>query len=503
MSGPIPALVVSLTGRTAEDARLQAEDSARAGADLAEVRLDLWPRAEHADLERLFPSPIPLIATLRSRAEGGEGPDDPRVRSERILGFSRLPFRWIDLEAGRDLDLEAELPPASQMGRIISSHYPAGVRPEVWARQLREQVPPGCVRKVVARSPVGSLFTELLPEIPSPGTQSVVALTTGPSGPLLRAWARKLAMPMVFSAPPDLGKEGGTDPPVETSQIPIDHLRPFLAAGENAPLFGLAGHPVEHTRSPRIHARWMARLRHPGLYVPLDFETEGEFVDSLDSLIEWGFRGLNVTHPWKSAAIEAATDVTARAEMCGVANTLTFRGTSIEAENTDLAAALRRLEELRRSARWDGRSMAVVGTGGAARATLAAARVLGIEAWVYGRHPESAKELAMAFDAHAAEAGIVHPSPLVVHATVVGRAGTGSLEFPLKSLLRPGTHVVDWVYAPVSPEIHREADSAGATYEDGRRLLVYQAAATFGTWWGEEPAPEAVSEVLREEGCTG
>jgi len=503
MNGPIPVLAVTLTARSTEDARHQAEESARAGADLAEIRFDLWPDAEYAGIARLFPPPIPLIATLRSRAEGGEGPDDPRVRSERILGLSRFPFRWIDLEAARDLGLEAELPPPSTLGRIVSSHFPAGVRPDVWARQLREPVPPGGLRKVVAWSRIGPLLSELLPEIPSPGTEPAIALTTGPSGPLLRAWSRRFGLPMVFAGPPALATSGSEDPPVEASQIPIDQLRPFLRAEENAPLFGLAGHPVGHTRSPRIHARWMARMHHPGLYVPLDFETEGEFVDSLDSLIEWGFRGLNVTHPWKTAAIQAATDVTGRAEMVGVANTLIFHGDSIEADNTDLAAALRRLEELRRSGQWDGHSVAVVGTGGAARATLAAARALGIDASVYGRHRDSAIELAATFDAHAPESGETVVASLVVHATVVGRAGAGPLEVPLKPLLRPGGHVLDWVYAPTSPEIRREVEAAGATYEDGRRLLVYQAAATFSTWWGEEPSTEAITEVLRGEGCTG
>jgi shikimate dehydrogenase len=246
----------------------------------------------------------------------------------------------------------------------------------------------------------------------------------------------------------------------------------------------------------------MARLNRPGLYVPLDFETEREFVDSLDSLNEWGFRGLNVTHPWKTAAIQSATSVTGRAEMCGVANILTFQGDSIEAENTDLAAALRRLEELRRSGQWDGQSLTVVGTGGAARATLAAARILGIDSSVYGRHRDSARELATAFAAHAPESGDATVSSLVVHATIVGRVGAGPLEVPLRPLLRRGGYVLDWVYAPASSEIRRQAESAGATYEDGRRLLVYQAAATFSTWWGEEPVPDAISEALREEGCT-
>ncbi len=503
MTAPPPAIAVTLPATGVDEARQQIDVAARAGADLAEVRFDRWTRADYNDRARLFPSLVPLIATLRSRTEGGQGPDEPEIRSERLRELSLLPFRWIDLEWDRDLALLPELPRPSEMGRILSTHYPAGVRPDVWARRLREPVPPGCLRKVVAWARVGPLLLELLPQLPAPGTEAVIALTTGPSGPLLRAWARRLGFPMVFAAPPSAPLSHPTSTAVEPSQIPVDHLRAYLSTENHPPIFGLAGHPVGHTRSPALHARWMSRFHRTGIYVPLDFETEPEFVDSLAILAEWGFRGLNVTHPWKSAALEAATEVMGGAAVCGVANTLTFRGDSIEAENTDLVAALRRLEELKRQGRWDGRSLAVVGAGGASRATLAAARTLGSRARVYARRAEAAEELARSFSADAPDPESAESESLLVHATTVGRHDAGPLEVPIERLLQRGAHVLDWVYDPEVPEIRSAALRAGATYEDGRRLLVYQAAASFGLWWGEEPSPEAVDELLREVGCEG
>lgn len=499
----IPAIVVSLPARTATEARSQLTEASVAGADLAEIRFDLWSDVARGEVGRLFPSALPLVATVRSRAEGGEGPDDPRERGELLTRLARYPFRWIDLEADRDLDLLDQLPSHETLGRILSTHYPSGVRPEEWTRRLREPGPSGSVRKVVAWARVGTLLTELLPRLPAPEENAAIASTTGPSGPLLRAWARRLGQPMVYAALPQGPAAANPRPPVEPSQVPVDQLRPYLASDEEVPpLFGLAGHPVAHTRSPAIHARWMARLHRAGLYVALDFDSESEFVDSLSPLADWGFRGLNVTHPWKAVAIQAATDVVGGAAICGVANTLTFRGDSVEAENTDLAAILRRLEELQRSGRWDGTSLSVVGAGGASRATLAAARTLGARATVYARRLPAAEEVASAFGAACRGASEAKPDSLVVHATDVGRAGAEPLEIPLDRLLRRGTHVLDWVYAPETPIVRDLAGAVGATYEDGRRLLVYQAAASFSVWWGEEPSPEELAATLREEGCT-
>jgi shikimate dehydrogenase len=501
MTNPVPAIIVTIPATTVEAAREEIEIAARGGADLVEIRLDRWPPESRGAMGRLFPSPVPLLATLRSRAEGGEGPDDPGARANQLLAVAEHPFRWIDLEQARDLDLVAELPPASQMGRIVSTHFPAGVGPEIWGRQVREVVAPGSIRKIVAWAPVGVLLTELLPELPPPGTDAAVAMTTGPSGSLLRVWSRRLGMPMVFAAPPVEVPGVELRDSVEPSQLPVDHLKPFLSASNDAPLFGIVGHPVAHSRSPGIHGRWMARLGRTGLYVTLDIEREAEFLDALPALAMGGFRGLNVTHPWKWAALESATEVRGGAAACGVANTLVLRGDEIDAENTDLAAAVRRLEELREVGRWDGGRLAVVGAGGAARATLAAARALGAPAAVYARRSESARGLSAEFGATAPALGEGERYSLLVHATTVGRSSSGSLDVPLARLLAPGAHVLDWVYRPETDDVRGASVRAGATYEDGGRLLVYQAAASFGLWWGEEPPEKLIAATLKEEGC--
>ncbi len=325
-------------------------------------------------------------------------------------------------------------------------------------------------------------------------------LTTGPSGALLRAWSKRFRFPLVYASLPDAS--GGTSPtPVEPSQIPADRLRHFFS-GDDAPLFAVTGHPVAHSLSPYLHSRWMRKRRVPGLYISLDIQSESEFVESLAPLAAGGFRGLNVTHPWKSAALESATRVGRGAEACGAANCLTFRDDEIEAENTDLVAILRRLDELRRVGEWDGGAMAVIGAGGAAAATLTAARELGVPASVSARAPERAAAIAKRFGATPLDSSGSRPVSLVVHATDVGRGGTGPLEAPLADLVDSSTHVLDWGYSPVDPTVRAITEAAGGRYEDGWRLLVYQAAASFGVWWGTEPAPEELAATIVEGPCT-
>ena len=497
MSRPVPAIVVTVPARSVVEARSQIAEARAAGADLVEVRLDRFPEDELRRLDALFPSPVRLLATLRSRAEGGEGPDRSEERARRLGEFARFPFRWIDAELERDFPAAESLARPGVLDLVVSSHFVTEVSAAAWATAVRQRVPKGCVRKVVTRASVGHLLRELLPRLPPPEEAPLVALTTGGSGPLLRAWSGRLGFALVFASPPE-PREGPARPPVEPSQIPIDRLKPFLEAEGTPPLFAITGHPVAHSRSPGIFARWMREDERIGLYVALDFESDTEFTDAVPLLAQGGFRGLSVTHPYKAVAAELADEVGPGAAACGVANTLTFGPNGVASENTDLVAILRRLGELRSSGTWDGMSVGVIGAGGAARATLAATRSLGVESYVWARRGEAAEQLAREFGAHAASGSRDDRPSLVVHATPVGRASDAVPVPPDLSWLRSGVPVVDWVYAPDLPTIRHASERVGAPYEDGARLLVYQAAASYGLWWGNEPDPEQVSATIRE-----
>lgn len=497
MTGPRPVVIVSLPARTVSEAVPQIAEARSAGADAAEVRFDRWTPDERGRAADLFPSSLPLVATLRSKQEGGGGPDASLERLRELTALARLPFRWIDLEFGRDEGVVARLPPVERLGRIFSSHLPAS-RSSDWSRRWIELSAVSGIGKLVLPASVPFALGEMLPRLLEPRNDPVVVHTTGPSGPLLRALARRIGSPMVFAALPT----GDGRPPVEASQIPVDRLRPFLEAEGEPPLYGVAGRPIAHSQSPAIHSAWMRADGRVGLYLPLEFADEPEFLVSLPLLAANGFRGLNVTHPFKGAAFEAATEATPSARACGAANCLTFRDGDVLAENTDLAAILRRLAELRIAGTWDGRSLRVLGAGGAARATLAAARTLSVEATVFARRPEQSRSLATEFGATAGDDSSA-PASLVVHATAAGRTGGGSLDPALTAAIPGATHLLDWVYRPDEAWLRDAARASNATYEDGWRLFVYQAAASYSLWWGEEPPVDRVEQAVAEGGCAG
>ena len=103
-------------------------------------------------------------------------------------------------------------------------------------------------------------------------------------------------------------------------------------------LAGVLGFPVAHSRSP---AMMNAAFRELGLdwsYLKLPVPPD-LFAETARKLAGSGYGGANVTIPHKRAALELADEAGGEAQAIGAANTLTFSGGAIRADNTDAGSA--------------------------------------------------------------------------------------------------------------------------------------------------------------------
>jgi shikimate dehydrogenase len=217
-----------------------------------------------------------------------------------------------------------------------------------------------------------------------------------------------------------------------------------------------------------------------------------------------GFAGVNVTIPHKRAAVDVADDPTDAVRAIGAANTLTFAGGRIAAENTDAPGLIAALSEPA-----SGRRALVLGAGGAARAAAWALADAGAEVWVWNRTHEKAERLAAEFSVHSVE-----PEPtdgsidigtyeLIVNATSVGLDAPERDGADLKALhldadsFNERHFVMDLVYGSSDTELVRAARRGGATVVDGREVLVQQGAASLRIWTGREPPIEAMRRAIQ------
>lgn len=270
--------------------------------------------------------------------------------------------------------------------------------------------------------------------------------------------------------------------------------------------YAVIGNPVEHSRSPAIHAMFAQQtgidLEYGRILAPLD-----GFAAAVERFRAQGGSGLNVTLPFKQAAFALAQPQTARAIEAGAVNTLCFEtnapeGGRIRGDNTDGAGLVRDLLE-RRGFALAGCSALLLGAGGAARGVVGPLLDSGVARLVVAnRSRENAERLVASFAARAVRpvfAGFDALEPgfdLILEAS---GSGLRDQRVPVPDgVFAAASLACDLFYADTPTVFVRQAHAAGCARTcDGLGMLVEQAAESFFVWHGVRPQTEAVYRALR------
>ncbi|MFU8822741.1 shikimate dehydrogenase [Yoonia sp.] len=261
----------------------------------------------------------------------------------------------------------------------------------------------------------------------------------------------------------------------------------------NFPRAGVIGNPISHSLSPKLHGHWLRRYGIAGSYEAIQVK-EDALQDTLRSLPEQGFVGLNVTLPHKVAVMQLADQLTDRATLIGAANTLTFKDDGrIFADNTDGYGFL---ENLRQGAPgWDAKAgpALVFGAGGAARAIIVSLIEAGVpEIILTNRTRPKAEALRADFGARIrivdwVQSGtMLSDAATVVNTTSLGMRGGQEFRVSLDGL-RSSAVVTDIVYNPLRTKFLDAAAEKGCTTVDGLGMLLHQGVPGFERWFGKRP----------------
>jgi shikimate dehydrogenase len=255
---------------------------------------------------------------------------------------------------------------------------------------------------------------------------------------------------------------------------------------------GIAGWPVAHSRSPRIHGFWLDRHNIDGAYVPLPI-APASFVAAMRGVRAAGFAGANVTVPHKLAAFALCDRLDETARHAGAVNTLVFGPGGIEGSNTDGFGFLAGLRD--ETVNPAAGPALILGAGGAARAVAAVLLDLGVPVSVANRTPERAVALArdlpglrvISWDRRSDALG---DHALLVNSTTLGMGGEGDPAVAFDRAPR-SLVVADLVYVPLETPLLASARRHGLRVVDGLGMLLHQARPGFAAWFGIDPAVDA------------
>ncbi|RHW17653.1 shikimate dehydrogenase [Sphingomonas gilva] len=256
------------------------------------------------------------------------------------------------------------------------------------------------------------------------------------------------------------------------------------------------GDPIAHSKSPLIHRFWLDAMGIEGDYRATQVTREGlaDFIARRRDDPAW--RGCNVTLPHKVAVMEHVADPGDIRGTIGAMNTIVRQDGGLIGTNTDAAGFYAPIADMDLS----GKTVAVIGAGGAARAVLFALKKAGVaKVTLRCRQPLKGMvlihKMGLEGDVKALDVPI-QPVALLVNASPLGQIGQPPLEIDIFQLPSSAT-VYDLVYNPVTTPLIAKAEEFGLETVDGLDMLVGQAAAAFELFFGKPPPRDRDGE-LRE-----
>jgi shikimate dehydrogenase len=272
--------------------------------------------------------------------------------------------------------------------------------------------------------------------------------------------------------------------PVERENVPSHHGRTRL--------YGIFGYPIGHSLSPLMHNIAFAHHGLDAVYLPFAVHPAHLEV-AVKSVVALHIHGVNVTIPHKQAVMPWLDDLSPEARLIGAVNTIHLRDGRLHGSNTDGIGFLRSLEEA--GSEVLGRTVMLLGAGGAARAIAVQLCLSGIRRlYLANRTPTRAEALAAFLKQNIplADISVVsmgEPSlathlphtDIVVNATSVGMHPHDPIILP-SAELGPRHHVCDIVYRPLHTPLLQAAQQQGARTVDGLGMLLHQGAKAFEIW---------------------
>ncbi|SCX82106.1 shikimate dehydrogenase [Paenibacillus polysaccharolyticus] len=262
-------------------------------------------------------------------------------------------------------------------------------------------------------------------------------------------------------------------------------------------LLGVMGDPIAHSKSPAMHNAALQAAGVHGMYMPLHVQPD-QLEAAIRGIVALGYRGVNVTIPHKEQVMQYLDVIDDSARLIGAVNTIVNENGKLTGYNTDGIGYVRSLKE-EAVPQLEGKRIAVLGAGGAARGVIYALALEKPEQIsILNRTADRALTLASDLRSHGlgdisgngmqdAQA-VLATADIVINTTAAGMHPHVD-DVPVDpAWIREGAAVSDLIYNPLETRLLRESRLRGCTVHGGLGMFVYQGAVAFEHWLGI-PAP--------------
>lgn len=276
-------------------------------------------------------------------------------------------------------------------------------------------------------------------------------------------------------------------------------------------LLTLMAYPIRHSQSPAMHNEAAAYLGLDYAYLCFDVD-QSNLKEAIAAMRALKVRGGNLSMPNKIAVMQYLDRLSPEAELCGAVNTIVNDDGVLTGYITDGIGYMRSLKDSGIDV--TGKKITIVGAGGAGKAMQVQAALDGVaEMTIFNRrdefHQRGIDTAAMLNEKTGCKVQFydledldrlkaeIAESFLLANATSLGmKPQEGATYIPDPSFLRPDLIVTDAIYAPRETELLRMAREVGCRTLNGQGMMLFQGAAAFKLWTGQDMPIAHMKEVL-------
>ena len=254
---------------------------------------------------------------------------------------------------------------------------------------------------------------------------------------------------------------------------------------------GIIGYPLKTTFSPCLHNAVFNKLGIDGVYLRLPVQHE-QLKNAIAGLRALGFRGVNITIPYKESVVELIDELKDEAAQINTVNTILVENERLIGYNTDVYGFKKSLEEYRVIVK--DKNVLLMGVGGAGQACAHVIHSLQPKHfYVTNRTPARSTQCSQLYNAeHIPIENIVTVIP---KADVIINATSVNIQQSVVPLMEKGTVFFDINYK------FRMLKRRGVKVIHGLLMLLLQGAKSFQLWTGRDmPLDEMKTEVGLKNG---
>jgi len=492
-------LCVSIQGPSLSLVKEQIERAVSEGANLVELRWDLFDAFDPEELSAcLEKSPIGIISTVRTKPQGGAFSGTRQEYEEQVVRCASCRPEWVDVEVTAPAGMVQRLRTLMPQTKILVSNHILEQTPTALEELLNELRSLSGDAYKLATTASNSLDTlRLLRACRDANLQKplLCGIAMGEDGAFGRVLAPLARMPLMFAS---LSEQEAT----ASGQLSLRELRSIYhqaRVSKDSRLFALIGDPVALSPGHLVHNSVFSSLDIPAVYVKIRLQPEllSEFFAEFN---QWKWGGLSVTMPLKEAVQEFCARRDFDAIKSGAVNTVVLEKKEVVGYNTDGEGALNAIEA-QTPYSIKGAHFVIAGAGGTATAVAVAAKRRGAKVTLVNRHVERAEAVAERLGVEALGLDhlprLLHAGPEVfANCTSVGLAPDVEACLCKAEDLRAGTLVFDAVAKPPYTRLIRNAWQAGCLTVTGLDMFMEQAVLQYRYWFQQQLNEEDLRRMI-------